>query len=94
MDREEINEKLLEAEENRASKEESLKKRAWSEAKKMWIVAAPAILIRFSTFGVNVISQAFVGHIGATELAAYALVFTVLLRFSNGILVDYTHTHR
>lgn len=92
MDRDEINEKLLGADESKASKEESLKKRTWSEAKKMWIVAAPAILIRFSTFGVNVISQAFVGHIGATELAAYALVFTVLLRFSNGILVDYTYT--
>ncbi|RVW20571.1 hypothetical protein CK203_109693 [Vitis vinifera] len=31
--------------------------------------------------------QAFIGHIGSAELAAYALVFTVLLRFANGILV-------
>ncbi|KAL3616032.1 hypothetical protein CASFOL_040326 [Castilleja foliolosa] len=30
--------------------------------------------------------QAFVGHIGATELAAYALVFTLLTRFANGLL--------
>ncbi|CAA3031900.1 DETOXIFICATION 21-like [Olea europaea subsp. europaea] len=29
----------------------------------------------------------FVGHIGSTELAAYALVSTVLLRFANGILL-------
>jgi hypothetical protein len=37
----------------------------------------------------RVISQAFVGHIGATELAAYALVSTtVLMRFSDGILVS------
>ncbi|CAA6654486.1 unnamed protein product [Spirodela intermedia] len=28
------------------------------------------------------------GHIGSTELAAYALVFTVVVRFSNGILLE------
>ncbi|KAE9465760.1 hypothetical protein C3L33_02319, partial [Rhododendron williamsianum] len=33
-----------------------------------------------------VIGQAFMGHIGSTELAAYALVATVIVRFSNGIL--------
>jgi MATE family multidrug resistance protein len=36
----------------------------------------------------NVITQAFVGHIGSTELAAYALVSTVLTRFVIGILVS------
>ncbi|KAL4607198.1 hypothetical protein ACB092_09G157400 [Castanea dentata] len=65
----------------------TLKDRVWSETKKMWVVAGPAIFTRFSTFGINVISQAFVGHIGPTELAAYSLVYTVLLRFSNGILL-------
>ncbi|XP_057767372.1 protein DETOXIFICATION 21-like [Salvia miltiorrhiza] len=80
----EMKEKLLQVAENN---EENLKKKIWNETKKMWIIAGPAILIRFSTFGINVVSQAFVGHIGATELAAYALVYTVLLRFSNGILI-------
>ncbi|KAK1404565.1 Protein DETOXIFICATION [Heracleum sosnowskyi] len=61
--------------------------RIWTESKKMWIVAAPAIFTRFSTLGVNVISQAFIGHIGSTELAAFALVSTVLLRFAIGILL-------
>ena len=65
----------------------SLVKRVWNESKSMWIVAAPAIFTRFSTFGLNVISQAFVGHIGPRELAAFALVFTVLIRFANGVLV-------
>ena len=72
--------------------EVTLKDRVWSETKKMWVVAGPAIFTRFSTFGINVISQAFVGHIGPTELAAYSLVYTVLLRFSNGILVCFTTT--
>nr|CAB3490791.1 unnamed protein product [Digitaria exilis] len=63
-----------------------LGRRAWEENKKLWVVAGPSIFTRFSSFGVTVISQAFIGHIGATELAAYALVSTVLMRFSNGIL--------
>ncbi|KAK2416296.1 protein DETOXIFICATION [Trifolium repens] len=67
--------------------EESLGKRVWNETKLMWVVAAPAIFTRFSTFGIQVISQAFVGHIGSRELAAFALVFTVLIRFANGILL-------
>ncbi|KAG8367765.1 hypothetical protein BUALT_Bualt16G0106800 [Buddleja alternifolia] len=87
----EINEKLLEAakDHNGNHKEEiSLKNKIWSKMKTMWIVAGPAILVWFLMFGINVISQAFVGHIGSTELAAYALVFTVLLRFANSILAQ------
>ncbi|XP_042056636.1 protein DETOXIFICATION 21-like [Salvia splendens] len=67
--------------------EVDLKTKLWVENKKMWVVAGPAIFTRFSTFGINVISQAYVGHIGATELAAYALVFTLLTRFANGLLL-------
>ncbi|XP_043702166.1 protein DETOXIFICATION 21-like [Telopea speciosissima] len=67
--------------------EKDLGKKVWSEWKKLWVVAAPAIFTRFSTFGIQVISQAFIGHIGSVELAAYALVATVLLRFANGILL-------
>ena len=69
-------------------KEESLRKRAWEESKKMWVVAGPAIFTRFSTFGIMVVSQSFIGHIGSTELAAYAIVMTVLVRFANGVLVS------
>uniref|UniRef100_I1R3Q2 Protein DETOXIFICATION n=1 Tax=Oryza glaberrima TaxID=4538 RepID=I1R3Q2_ORYGL len=62
----------------------SVRRRVVEENKKLWVVAGPSICARFSSFGVTVISQAFIGHIGATELAAYALVSTVLMRFSNG----------
>lgn len=82
-----IKQKLLKEAEETFADEVSLKEKIWSETKKMWVVAGPAIFTRFSTFGINVISQAFIGHIGPTELAAYSLVYTVLLRFSNGILV-------
>lgn len=82
----EVNEKLLRKGGELDGEELRLKDRLWTETKKMWVVAGPAIFSRFSTFGINVVSQAFIGHIGSTELAAYSLVFTVLLRFSNGIL--------
>jgi MATE family multidrug resistance protein len=65
----------------------SLVNKMWKESKLMWVVAGPAIFTRISTFGIQIISQAFVGHIGSKELAAYALVFTVLVRFVNGILL-------
>uniref|UniRef100_A0A2N9GE22 Protein DETOXIFICATION n=1 Tax=Fagus sylvatica TaxID=28930 RepID=A0A2N9GE22_FAGSY len=63
----------------------SLKDKVWIEMKKMWIVAGPAMFTRLSTFGLNVITQAFVGQIGSTELAAYAYVYTVLVRLANGV---------
>ncbi|KAL0453329.1 UNVERIFIED_CONTAM: protein DETOXIFICATION 21 [Sesamum latifolium] len=72
--------------ENQGSKEEDLKGKIWEENKKTWVVAGPAIFTRFSTFGITVISQAFIGHIGPTELAAFALVATLLARFANGLL--------
>ena len=62
-------------------------RRLLEENRKLWAVAGPSICTRFSMFGVTVISQAFIGHIGATELAGFALVSTVLMRFSSGILV-------
>ncbi|CAL5185619.1 unnamed protein product [Lathyrus oleraceus] len=67
--------------------EESLGRRVWEESKKIWIIAGPAIFTRFSSFGITVVTQAFVGHIGSTELAGYALVMTVLNRFATGILI-------
>ncbi|XP_058107628.1 protein DETOXIFICATION 21-like [Magnolia sinica] len=79
-----LNAKLLET---NSEEEESLGRKIWTETKKLWIVAGPGIFTRFSTFGVTVISQAFIGHIGSTELAAFALVSTVLVRFANGILL-------
>ncbi|XP_049932824.1 protein DETOXIFICATION 21-like isoform X2 [Nymphaea colorata] len=65
-----------------------LRQRVWEESKKLWVVAAPAIFTRFTTFGIPVIGQAYVGHIGGTtDLAAFALIFTVLARFSSGVLL-------
>ncbi|XP_010478722.1 PREDICTED: protein DETOXIFICATION 21-like [Camelina sativa] len=75
------------AENNGNADDLGMKEKVWIESKKLWVVAAPAIFTRFSTFGVSMISQAFIGHLGPTELAAYSITFTILLRFSNGILL-------
>ncbi|KAK8559313.1 hypothetical protein V6N13_098889 [Hibiscus sabdariffa] len=82
-----LSQKLLTEGKKNEDEDVEFKDKLWRETKKMWIVAGPAIFTRFSTFGVTVISQAFVGHIGPTELAAFSLCFTVLLRFGNGVLL-------
>lgn len=68
------------------SNERDFKHRVWVESKKFWRVAFPAIVARVTSFGMLVITQSFIGHIGATELSSYALVQTFLVRFINGIL--------
>ncbi|KAM0828175.1 hypothetical protein ACQ4PT_067721 [Festuca glaucescens] len=70
----------------REEEEAGLGWRLLEENRKLWKVAGPSICMRFSGFGVTIISLAFMGHIGATELAAFALVSTVLMRLCNGIL--------
>ncbi|KAI3862794.1 hypothetical protein MKW98_008634, partial [Papaver atlanticum] len=85
METNSIDKKLLN-EDNEIEVDENLRSKLLVESKKLWVVAGPAIFTRFSTFGISIISQVFIGHMGSTELAAYSLVFTVLFRFANGIL--------
>ncbi|KAH1105775.1 hypothetical protein J1N35_009543 [Gossypium stocksii] len=73
-----INQKLLIEAKKNEDGDVKFKEKLWTESKKLWIVAGPAIFTKCSTFGVTIISQAFVGHIGPTELAAFlglAMVF-------------------
>ncbi|CAK9180967.1 unnamed protein product [Ilex paraguariensis] len=65
----------------------NLKRRVWDESKKIWRVALPGVLARVSAFGTIVVTQSFVGHISNLDLAGYALVQTLSVRFVNGILV-------
>lgn len=70
-----------------AEREADLKGRVYDESKKIWRVALPSIISRVSSFGTVVITQSFIGHIGSVDLAGYALVQTLGVRFVNGILV-------
>ncbi|OMO49409.1 Multi antimicrobial extrusion protein [Corchorus olitorius] len=64
-----------------------LKTKVWIESKKIWRVAFPSMLARVTAFGMIVITQSFLGHINEVELATYALIQSILLRFVNGILI-------
>lgn len=84
MDNNGVEERLLGLE---AQEESNLKQRIWAELKLMWRIAFPSILARVTSFGMIVVTQSFIGHVGELELAAYALVQSLILRFSNGILL-------
>lgn len=64
-----------------------LKTRIWIEKKKIWRVAFPSMLSSVTSFGMIVVTQSFIGHIGEVELATYALVQSIFVRFINGILI-------
>ncbi|KAJ0654639.1 putative multi antimicrobial extrusion protein [Helianthus annuus] len=64
-----------------------LKQRIWSESKKTWRVALPGIIARVSSFGTVVVTQSFIGHVSDLDLAGYALVQTLSIRFITGILL-------
>ncbi|KAI6696988.1 hypothetical protein NL676_017107 [Syzygium grande] len=70
-----------------AKDKSSLTGKVWAESKKIWRVTFPAMLARVTTFGTFVVTQAFIGHISDTELAAYALTQIIGLRFANGIIL-------
>lgn len=91
MDDNSIQESLLtpKAEE----KQGDLKARICEESKKIWRIATPSVIARVSSFGTIVVTQSFVGHISAVDLAGYALVQTLSVRFVNGILVFFHFRH-
>ncbi|XP_051138757.1 protein DETOXIFICATION 25-like [Andrographis paniculata] len=87
--RSEIQEKLLQnppTDENEARRN-NLSVRALDESKKIWKVAFPGIISRVSSFGTLVVTQSFIGHISSVDLAGYALIQTLGVRFVNGILI-------
>ncbi|XVF42752.1 hypothetical protein PTKIN_Ptkin01aG0389400 [Pterospermum kingtungense] len=66
---------------------EDLKRRVWVESKTIWRIAFPSILSRVTSFGMIVVTQSFLGHISEVELATYALLQSIFVRFMYGILI-------
>ncbi|XP_025801884.1 protein DETOXIFICATION 27-like isoform X3 [Panicum hallii] len=64
-----------------------LAKDVWVESKKLWVVAGPAAFTRLTFYGMTVVSQAFAGHIGDLELAAFSIAATVISGLSFGFFV-------
>lgn len=68
--------------------EGDLKEKIIVECKKIWKITVPTIVARVTSFGSLVVTQSFIGRTSASaNLAAYALVQTVTVRFVNGLLV-------
>ncbi|KAI6696985.1 hypothetical protein NL676_017104 [Syzygium grande] len=70
-----------------AKDKSSLTGKVWAESKKIWRATFPAMLARVTTYGIFVVTEAFIWHISDTELAAYALIQIIGMRFTNGIIL-------
>ncbi|XP_042459372.1 protein DETOXIFICATION 27-like [Zingiber officinale] len=64
-----------------------LAKRSWIESKKLWQIVGPAIFGRVALYSMNVITQAFAGHLGDLELASITIASTVIVGFSFGLML-------
>ncbi|XP_020877783.1 protein DETOXIFICATION 25 isoform X1 [Arabidopsis lyrata subsp. lyrata] len=83
----EMEERLLNGSETEQRRESLyLRKKIWSEVRKMWRIALPSTLFRVMSFGCVVVAQAFIGHSSETGLAAYALLQSTFIRFIYGIM--------
>ncbi|KAL0384127.1 UNVERIFIED_CONTAM: protein DETOXIFICATION 33 [Sesamum radiatum] len=65
----------------------SIGAKTWDESKKMWEIAAPAILTTAVQFSIGFVTITFVGHLGEVELAAVSVVQNVLEGFVFGIML-------
>lgn len=64
-----------------------MSKKSLNESKKLWEIAAPAIITAVAQFSIGFVSIAFVGHLGSLELAAISIVQNVVEGFVFGIML-------
>lgn len=67
--------------------EQDLNTRVWIETKKLWHIVGPSIFSRVASYSMNIVTQAFAGHLGEVELASISIANTVILGFNFGLLV-------
>ncbi|CAO2207830.1 unnamed protein product [Urochloa humidicola] len=65
----------------------SFGRRVYEESKRLWVIVGPAIFTRTTNYSMNVIMQAFAGHLGDLELASVSFACTVLVGFNYGIML-------
>ncbi|CAL5204557.1 unnamed protein product [Lathyrus oleraceus] len=78
---------LLANEVSKEEEEERFGKKLWIETKKLWVIVGPAIFSRIASFTMNVVSQAFAGHLGEVQLASITIANTVIVGFNFGLLL-------
>ncbi|KAH7848985.1 hypothetical protein Vadar_011369 [Vaccinium darrowii] len=64
-----------------------LKTKVWIETKKLWQIVGPSIFSRVATYSMNIITQAFAGHLGDLELASISIANNVIVGFNFGLLL-------
>ncbi|KAF0913307.1 hypothetical protein E2562_021957 [Oryza meyeriana var. granulata] len=74
-------------EEEREQRLPALAREAWEESKKLWEIVGPAVFLRLVLYSFNIVSQAFAGHIGDLELAAFSIANTVISGLNFGFLL-------
>ncbi|CAN6480101.1 unnamed protein product [Victoria cruziana] len=57
------------------------------ESKKLWRSAGPAVFNRLATYGMNVVTLAFVGRLGDLELAIVSFASTIIVGLNVGLMV-------
>lgn len=62
-------------------------KKVWIETKKLWHIVGPSIFSRVASFTMNVVTQAFAGHLGDVQLASISIANTVIVGFNFGLLL-------
>ncbi|WVZ18749.1 hypothetical protein V8G54_006071 [Vigna mungo] len=67
--------------------EQSFGNKLWLETKKLWVIVGPSIFSRLALYNMNVVTQAFAGHLGEVELAAISIANTVIVGFNFGLLL-------
>ncbi|PON55424.1 Multi antimicrobial extrusion protein [Trema orientale] len=61
--------------------------RLLTESNKLWRIVGPAIFSRVAGYSMNIITQAFAGHLGEVELASISIANTVVVGFNFGLLL-------
>ncbi|KAG8652938.1 hypothetical protein MANES_06G151300v8 [Manihot esculenta] len=64
-----------------------LKSVIWIETVKMWTIAAPIVFNMVCQYGINSVTNIFVGHVGDFELSAVAISLSVIGTFSFGFML-------
>ncbi|KAL2324559.1 hypothetical protein Fmac_023617 [Flemingia macrophylla] len=59
----------------------------WIETKKIWEIALPIVFNIWCQFGVNSVTNIFVGHLGELELSAVSLINSVIGTFAFGFML-------
>ena len=90
-DRDGPNQPLLSPKHNiTANRSDDFVSKFWVETQKLWLIVGPSIFSRVASFSMNIITQAFAGHLGDVELASISIANTVIVGFNFGLLVSHS----